>query len=152
MVVWPSFPEPERADAVVVLAGDGSRIADALRLMREGMAPTLLFVGNPDTQEGVDLCRSQRSFEVVCLRPQPDSTRQEARATGRYAKARGWKSIVLVSSRYHLLRARLLFRRCFDGRVEATGVVPPYGPQFARNQIRHEMVGVVYASLFARGC
>jgi uncharacterized SAM-binding protein YcdF (DUF218 family) len=153
-VPWPSIPHPSNADAVVLLSGDGARLPEALALMEEGVAPTLLFVGQPDTMEVEDLCHQvpARPFEVVCMRPNPDSTRAEARVTGDLAEARGWESIVLVTSRYHVSRASLLFRRCFDGTVHAVGRPPIYGWNFARKQIQHEALGLVHATLLARGC
>jgi hypothetical protein len=51
------------------------------------------------------------------LHPAPYSTRGEAEAFARLADRRGWRSVVVVSSRYHLLRARMLFERCYDGKV-----------------------------------
>ena len=152
MVVWPTTYEPERADAVVLLSGDGARLPGALHLMERKVAPTLVFVGTPDVLAVVALCRDPQAFEVVCLQPSPDNTRTEARAAGELARARRWQSMVLVTSRYHVTRARLLFSRCFDGTVGAIGDPPRYGPQFARRQIRHEWLGLIHATVFARGC
>ena len=152
MVVSPPIPEPTHADAVVLLSGDGDRLPGALRLMERGVARTLVFVGTPDTLPVVDLCREPQPFEVVCLRPQPDNTRTEAQATGRLAVARDWDSMVVVTSRYHLTRARLYFRRCFSGTVEAVGDYPRHGREFSRRQIVHEWVGLLQASFLTRGC
>jgi uncharacterized SAM-binding protein YcdF (DUF218 family) len=152
MVLWPPVREPDRADAVVLLSGDGARLPGALRLMERGVAPTLVFVGTPDVLAVVALCRDPQPFEVVCLRPSPDSTRTEAQATGRLARARRWESMVLVTSRYHIARATLLFGRCFGGTVEAVGDRPGYGWDFARRQIVHEWLAIVHATILARGC
>ena len=151
-VPWPPVPEPSKANAVVLLSGDGSRLPLALRLMQEGLAPTLVFVGTPDTLEVVNVCQQPQPFEVVCLRPHPDSTRAEARVTGQLAEARSWKSMVLVTSKYHLTRARMLFARCFEGTVQAVGEPPPYGEEFARRQVRHELLALGYATLLDRDC
>lgn len=152
MVVSPPTTVPAAADAVVLLSGDGGRLPEALHLMDLDVAPTLVFVGEPDILAVVDLCRDAQRFEVVCLKPSPDTTQTEAQATGELARARRWKSIVLVTSRYHLTRARLLFNRCFDGTVYPVGDPPRYGPSFARRQIVHEWLGLVHATFLARGC
>lgn len=152
MVIWPPTTVPVAADAVVLLSGDGGRLPEALRLMDLEVAPTLVFVGEPDILAVVDLCRDAQQFEVVCLKPSPDTTQTEAQATGELARSRRWKSIVLVTSRYHLTRARLLFKRCFDGTVHTVGDPPGYGPAFARRQIVHEWLGLVHATVLARGC
>ncbi|MDQ3896136.1 MAG: YdcF family protein [Actinomycetota bacterium] len=151
-VVWPPMSVPARADAVVVLSGDGSRVPPALRLMDRGVAPTLVVAGEPDIAAAVDLCRLPQPYEVVCLRPSPDDTRTEAQATARLARDRGWGSVVLVTSKFHIARARLHLRRCFDGSVSTFGRYPPYGLDFARRQIVHEWLGLVHASVLARGC
>jgi uncharacterized SAM-binding protein YcdF (DUF218 family) len=56
------------------------------------------------------------------LPPTPFSTRGEAEGFARLAAARGWASVLVVSSRYHVARARILFERCFAGAVYADGV------------------------------
>lgn len=152
MVVWPVQRLPESADAVVLLSGDGGRLPGALRLMEQRVAPTLVFVGRPDIPAVAELCTGSHPFEVVCLRPSPDTTRTEARAAGELARSRDWESIVVVTSRFHGTRARLLFRRCFAGTVEVVGDPPGYGAHFARRQITHEWLGLVHASIFSRGC
>lgn len=152
MVVWPVQRPPASADAVVLLSGDGGRLPGALRLMERGVARTLVFAGQPDTLAVAALCTDPQPFEVVCLRPSPDTTRTEARAAGELARARQWDSMVVVTSRFHATRARLLFRRCFGGTVEVVGDAPPYGMNFARRQIAHEWLGLVHASLISRGC
>lgn len=152
MVVWPPVPRPAPSNAVVLLSGDGTRLGLALRLMEEKVAPTLLIVGAPDTIAVRDLCRTSQPYEVVCLRPMPDSTRAEARATGRFAHSRDWTAIVVVTSRLHVTRARMLFGRCFDGDVAAVGDYPPHGSAFARRAAVHEWLGLVQSTLVARGC
>ncbi|MGI9080417.1 MAG: YdcF family protein [Acidimicrobiales bacterium] len=151
-MIWPPVDQPPHADAVVLLSGDGARLPVALRLMDRHVAPTLVFVGQPDIVAVADLCRTPQAFEVVCLRPTPDNTRTEAQVASRLARQRGWHTMTVVTSRFHVLRARLLFRRCFDGRVEAVGDYPHYGWQFARRAVVHEWFGLVHSSLFARGC
>lgn len=151
-VIWPPVSQPAPADAVVVLAGDGSRVPIAVGLMERGLAPTLVLAGRPDTAAGIDLCERPQPYEVVCLRPSPDNTRTEAQSTARLAGDRNWRSVVLVTSKYHLTRAGLHLRRCFDGTVGTYGEPPPYGPGFARRQIVHEWLGLVHATVLARGC
>jgi hypothetical protein len=49
--------------------------------------------------------------EVVAVVPEPSTTRGEARAVSGLAADRGWREILVVTSTYHLPRARLIFRR-----------------------------------------
>lgn len=149
LFVWPSSHVPGRADAVVVLSGDrGERLAKGLELMRAGVAPTLVLNGTPDSQQVIDLCLGGQPFEVVCLRPNPDSTRHEARAAARLVTERGWRTLALVTSTVHLTRAGLLFRRCVDATVHSVN---------ARRQpdlslVVHEWGGVLHALFVARAC
>jgi uncharacterized SAM-binding protein YcdF (DUF218 family) len=128
LFVWPRQDDPARADAVVVLSGARkSRLPKGLELMRAGAAPTLVISdGNaPGWREANRLCGRQAPFRVVCFRPQPYSTHGEAADVARLARRRGWRSLVVVTSRYHVTRSRLLFRRCADADVFAATARPP---------------------------
>ena len=107
----PAAAGERRADAIVVLGGRPNRLPVGLRLWREGVAPTLV-VFNEDGR-GDD--------EHLYFRPEPYNTRGEARVTARLAREHGWRSIVLVTSTYHLPRARMIFRRAFDGEIVPAG-------------------------------
>ena len=125
LFVWPPRHRGARADAVVVLAGArGPRLAKGLELVRRGVAPVLVVSDgwSPTWPEANRLCAGRPApVRVTCFHPDPYSTRGEARAFARLATRRGWRSAVVVSSRYHLLRARMLFERCYDGTVYTSG-------------------------------
>jgi uncharacterized SAM-binding protein YcdF (DUF218 family) len=150
LFVWPHADEPVRADAVVVLAGEGGRYARAVELMRRGVAPTLLVSSARDEKTGTwesPACGRRRPYEVVCFEPSPVRTIGEARAVARIAHRRGYDHIVVVTARYHLTRARMLFERCIDGDVDMVrsgGAIRP-------RTLVHEWGGVIYA-LVRRGC
>lgn len=149
----PRNGNPGRADAVVVLSGDhGERLARALELMGAAVAPTLVLDGEPDSQQAVDLCDGGQPFEVVCLRPDPDSTRHEARAARRLASERGWRRMVVVTTSHHAIRAGMLFRRCFRGAVEVVAPAPPYGWRMSARQVVYEWLGMGAALTTRRGC
>jgi uncharacterized SAM-binding protein YcdF (DUF218 family) len=100
-----------RADAIVSLDGDRPRrLRKAVELAVGGAAPTLVIVRAeavaPELLSGRDL-----PFEVLSVVPDPSSTRGEARAVARVAAQRGWRRILVVTSTYHVPRARLIFRR-----------------------------------------
>jgi hypothetical protein len=121
LFLWPREDSVSHADAIVVLAGDAThRIPPGVALFRRGVAPNLVL--SRDTGPGWDrrsgLCGRRR---VVCFRAKPFSTQGEAETVARIARRRGWRSLVVVSSRYHVFRARMLFRRCVKGRVDAVG-------------------------------
>lgn len=121
----PSLDRPTRSDTVIVLAGDRTpRLDRGLALMRAGVARTLVISDGHDPlwPAANRLCDAGgEGFRVVCFRPDPYSTRGEARGFAQLARANGWRSVVVVTSTFHVTRARLLFRRCFDGLVEGVG-------------------------------
>lgn len=118
-----------RADAVVALAGDKGRLPVALELVERGVAPVLVISDglDPHWTQANRLCRFGGTAKVVCARPDPYSTRGEAQLVARLARERGWDSLVVVSSRFHLFRTRILFERCFDGELAFVGARNP-GP------------------------
>ena len=119
LFVWPATDRPAAADAVIVLGGDGHRDATGERLVREGVAPTLaVSVGSPD-----DPCYRRRVlFTLICFRPSPFTTQGEARWIAQNAKAKGWRSIVVVVSDPQATRARVRIRRCYGGPLQVVGV------------------------------
>ena len=118
--------EVTKADAVVVLAGSKFRLPVALRLIERGVAPVLVVSDglDPRSPRTVRLCRE--GANVLCPKPNPYSTRGEAQLVAKLARERGWDSIVVVSSRFHLFRARTLFERCYDGKLVFVGAPSPW--------------------------
>lgn len=111
---------PAHADVVVMLSGSKRRLPTALGLIRRGVAPVLALSSVPRTKDWAEadrLCRTKRysGARVICFQAVPYSTRGEARTVARLAQERGWRSIVVVTSRFHITRAHMLFRRCWHG-------------------------------------
>jgi len=153
LFVSPPVARVTPADAVVVLAGDaGDRLRGGIALVRAGVAPVLVLDGQPDTDAVAALCHSPQPFEVVCLGPDPDSTRTEARAAGRLAAERGWTHLLVVTSRFHVTRAGVLFRRCVPATVTMSGTDPHYGVRTEAKAVRHEWLGLLHAVVVDRGC
>lgn len=112
--------EPQKADVVVVLAGESSvRPAHAVDLLRKEMAPRAFF--DVETREVV---YGQRAIELAQLYidalPEKDrisvcaigglSTYAEADDVNQCLQGRGVHSILLVSSASHTRRARSIFQ------------------------------------------
>jgi uncharacterized SAM-binding protein YcdF (DUF218 family) len=152
-VLHPEDELPARADAVVVLAGSESRLPVAFRLMEQDVAPVLV-VSDPEGRhddERQKLCaRGAESFELVCELPDPYSTRGEARLIARLAAERGWDSIVVVTSDFHLFRARRLIERCYEGEVALRGA--PVEWWYWPVAIGTEWAKLAVAETFRRGC
>jgi uncharacterized SAM-binding protein YcdF (DUF218 family) len=130
LFVWPSTDPPGRADAVVVLSGGrDQRLDPALRLMRQHVAPVLVISGaayDPKWKKARALCaRGATGFRVVCFDPKPYSTRGEARGIARLAAQHGWRTVDVVTSRYHVFRARMIIGRCYHGTLRMVGADYP---------------------------
>ena len=155
LIFLPDEHTPARAGAVVVLSGSkGERLDRALTLMRGRVAPVLVISGGLDPRQpkANRLCRAGRGegFRVVCFEPRPDSTRGEAETVGRLAARNHWRSIVIVTSHFHVTRATMLFRRCFDGRIDAAGVSYPWWN--VPIVVAGEWAKLAHALVFAREC
>ncbi|MFT4041899.1 MAG: YdcF family protein [Gordonia sp. (in: high G+C Gram-positive bacteria)] len=116
-----------KADAIVVLGGEHDGREDyGLELAYRGYADTVV-ISNPYDQPGFDhsgsdlmrrVCNSTTArVEVICFAPDPSTTRGEAMFVQRLAKQRHWRSVIVTTWRYHLVRARFIFGQCFDGDV-----------------------------------
>lgn len=106
----------QRADAIVVLGGEhDGREAYGLSLAEQGYATTVLLSNPYSSKDKVMLkaCAPRADIEVICQPPIPSTTRGEALFTRKFAGERGWKSVIVVSWRYHLPRARKIFDECF---------------------------------------
>ena len=148
--VWPTQGEPREADAVVVLSGGkGERLSTGLELMEAGISPALVISrGTKPWPAAEEVCAGARAYEVVCLTAEPDSTKGEGLTISALAQERGWRTLVLVTSDYHLHRANLWFTRCFDDEV-----VPVAGNTgFSTSRIIHEWLGTAHARLLDRSC
>src|SRR4029453_7455561 len=90
--------------------------------------------------------REPTDFEVICFTADPFTTRGEAQVGARLAAARGWTKLLVVTSDYHVRRARLLFSRCFDGSLVVVGAPSNGGPAILL-PAPHEGAGLFYAGL-----
>jgi uncharacterized SAM-binding protein YcdF (DUF218 family) len=142
---------PVRANAVVVLSGSKQRLPLGEKLMREHFAPVLVVSRStkPSRLETA-ACSGRLPYKVICFSAQPYSTRGEARAIGQLARRHRWRSIDVVTSHFHVFRARLVIRRCYHGEVHMVGA-----PQRAVHlplDVLRESAKLVYQETLQRGC
>ena len=138
---------PAKADAVVVLSGTKQRLPVGERLVREGYAPLLVVSRSTDpTAAEQRACRTG----ALCFRAVPYSTRGEARAIARLAAAHGWRMVDVVTSQFHVFRARILIRRCYHGGLAMVGAPEPAW-RLPYDAVK-ETVKLVYQELVVRGC
>jgi uncharacterized SAM-binding protein YcdF (DUF218 family) len=166
---WPMSDLPERADALLVLAGAGERPMYAADLYMKGYGHGI-YVTRPARESGRTLLEQHgvhlpteeemsqsilisRGVPVAVIHVLPDivsSTIDEAHAalTGIPAEV---KSLLIVTSHDHARRARLIFRDVFSERgVKINVVLSPYENlplsawgQITRTQAQLELVKTI---------
>ncbi|OAK54756.1 YdcF family protein [Rhodococcoides kyotonense] len=119
-----------RADAIIVLGGEhDGREAYGVSLAEQGVADTVVLSDPYGPKDPVmkKYCGADtEKYTVLCIPPEPSTTRGEAIFTRELARERGWDHVVVVSWRYHLPRARYIFDQCFDGDVTMQAVPRTY--------------------------
>ncbi len=118
----PTLNQPTNADAIVVLGpASNARVAEATRLLAAGHSHQLVISGGNERgyPHALALClHPPAGVTVTCFDPQPGTTRGEGLEVRRLAAARSWSTIIVVTSKFHISRARLIIGRCFSGRLE----------------------------------
>jgi uncharacterized SAM-binding protein YcdF (DUF218 family) len=100
------------ADGIVVFTGGSSRVSDAMELLAAGYGKRLLISGVHPTNAVSDISRMLPDNHAllgccVDLDRSAVNTRSNAAETRRWARGRGFKSLIVVTSNYHMPRAVL---------------------------------------------
>ncbi|WP_246085154.1 YdcF family protein [Rhizobium glycinendophyticum] len=113
-------PEVAKADAIVVLTGGYQRIEQAIDLLKRGYGKRLLISGvNPQTTAG-QIRRATRTspdiFECcVDIGYSAIDTIGNANETASWIRDKGYRSVLVVTSNYHLARSLMELRRSDPG-------------------------------------
>src|SRR4051794_4225658 len=106
--------KPDRkADGIVVFTGGSSRVSDAMELLAAGYGARLLISGVHPTNAASNISRSFSDNQALLMNCCVDldrsavNTRSNAAETRRWAHERGFKSLIIVTSNYHMPRAIL---------------------------------------------
>src|SRR5688500_9873642 len=129
VVLWSRRHERHPASAIVVLGaaqyvGQPSpvlraRLDHAIDLFKNGLAPKLIFTGGrgagDTTSEAAvgrrDAMRQGVPDAAILLETRGHTTSESLQATATLMRARGMRSVILVSDGFHMLRLRILARR-----------------------------------------
>jgi len=107
-------------DAIVVLAGGRGRIEEGSRLYRENRAPWLFLIGVDPSVRKSDLfteLKGGRSGDGVYLEKVSRNTLENALYAKEIIMRHNVRSVNLITSRYHMKRAALIFRHVLPKEV-----------------------------------
>lgn len=110
-----SMPADARADGIVVLTGGTDRVERAIALLAEGRAQRLLISGvHPGTtrKQIISLTSADKKLFECCvdLDRLALNTVGNAVETAQWARDHGYRSLLVVTSAYHMPRAELELR------------------------------------------
>jgi len=122
----PASEDAAKVDAIVVITGGKGRIEHAARLLSHGKGKRLLIAGADPSVRKADLVRrlggKRKLFECcVDLGSESVDTRSNAEEAKLWMERRNFHSLRLVTSDWHMRRARYEFNRQFD---RETRIVP----------------------------
>lgn len=153
--VHPQIDQLRHADAIFILGGEGwQRYPTGMKLAREGWADTVVESLASPSQDPSMMQRCLRprpDLTMVCVVPTPPTTEGEARELHRLAQVHGWRTVIVVTFRPHISRARFILERCFSGNlimVESPANLSM--PQWAYQYLR-QTAGYIKA-VFLRPC
>ncbi|MGI4732533.1 MAG: YdcF family protein [Janthinobacterium lividum] len=108
----PPLTAATTTDAIVVPTGGAGRIDRGLALLRDRQAARLLVTGVAPGVRAIDLAREYRVSPAlfaccVDLGGEAVDTRSNAEETARWVRVHGYRSVRLVTSDWHVRRARM---------------------------------------------
>jgi uncharacterized SAM-binding protein YcdF (DUF218 family) len=136
----PAPADTPAVDAIIAITGGKGRIEHAAALLAEGKGKRMLIAGADPSVRKIDLVRrlggKQKLFECcVDLGSESVDTRSNAEEAKRWIVRHHYKSIRLVTSDWHMRRARYEFNRHLDGSIkiipDAVRTEPNFGTLFA---------------------
>lgn len=124
-------PRAVRADGIVALTGGGERLSTATALLEEGAGRRLLITGvhfRTTKDELRRMLHAGRKFDCcVDLGFQAANTQGNAKETAAWARAHGYKSLILVTASYHMPRSLTEFDADMPGvKIFPYPVVPAH--------------------------
>jgi uncharacterized SAM-binding protein YcdF (DUF218 family) len=134
MLLLPQPLEDRTTDAIVVPTGGAGRINRGLDLLQRHQARRMLVTGVAPGVRPIDLAREYRTPRAVftcCVDLGADAvdTRSNAEETAAWVRVHRYRSVRLVTSDWHVARAKMELDAALDGDVVVLGDGVPGTPR-----------------------
>ena len=131
----PASADAAPTDSAVVLTGGSGRIEHAVDVLKDHKAGRLLIAGADPSVTKADLARrlnGNRRLVACCVDLGSESvdTRSNAEEAGRWLSNHHFKSVRLITSDWHMRRARYEFGKVLGGRYQIVTDAVPSEPSF----------------------
>ena len=143
----------QKADLIVALGGSKERRKDAIELLRKGFAPRIMFTGY-DVEKRDYQCEGVAEEETLLPPMASYTTYDDAHVVLKATEENGFRSVIIVTSPYHLRRAGFIFRKVFKGkdiklmfyasRIKAFQMDRWWNSYIGRKLVLKEYLGLVY--------
>jgi len=121
--------KPQKSDLIIVLTGDdeGDRARYAYHLFQNRYAPKILISGSTNLHSETGIHLMERYLiqlgvpqRDILIEKDSESTVENAHYSRRLVEEKGFRSVIVVTSAPHTLRASMIFRKVFSPRVKVT--------------------------------
>ena len=131
----PAPPQAAPTDAAVVLTGGPGRIEHAIEVIRAGKAKRLLVAGADPSVTKADMARrlgGSAKLLACCVDLGSESvdTRSNAEEAQRWLALHHFRSLRLITSDWHMRRARYEFQKVLGSRYQVVTDGVPSDPSF----------------------
>jgi len=159
--LWPVYVTPKidalrPADAIFVLGGDGyKRYALGFELGKQHYASTVIWSvekGGPSAPWMKTACDSDVGFTLMCISADEGTTKGEGQMLHRLATEHGWRTVIVVTYRPHISRARYILEKCYSGNLVMIDSPADITPLDWTYQFFYQSAGYVRAFLSDSGC
>jgi uncharacterized SAM-binding protein YcdF (DUF218 family) len=131
----PAVPATKPTDAAVVLTGGSGRIEHAMDVLKDGKTKRLLVAGVDPSVTKVDIVRripGSGTLVKCCVDLGSESvdTRSNAEEAGRWLAQHHFRSLRLITSDWHMRRARYEFEMALGNKYQLVTDGVPTEPSF----------------------
>ncbi|WP_084104787.1 ElyC/SanA/YdcF family protein [Demequina sp. NBRC 110056] len=163
LYVLPALDEPSSTDVVYVIGPPTEARLDVAReFVEDGLTGAVMISLDPDESERWEAAAAvcdgawqddpaTADAEVICAKPEPFTTRGEARELEREMAAHGWESAAVVTIRPHVSRARMIIERCEVGELSMVDSGESLHPWYWAYHYAYQSAGFVKAGVLS-GC